>query len=74
MNWVSKDEVTEPYKAKAKIRYSAKPADCTIYPLENGRVKVIFEEKQRAITKGQAVVFYENNCVLGGGTIYDIED
>jgi tRNA-specific 2-thiouridylase len=74
LNWVSTDEVKEPYKAKAKIRYSAKPAECTIYPMEDGKVRVVFEEKQRAMTKGQAVVFYEDNFVLGGGTIYAIEN
>ncbi|HBT19232.1 MAG TPA: tRNA 2-thiouridine(34) synthase MnmA [Clostridiaceae bacterium] len=74
VNWVSMEAITEPYKAKAKIRYSAKPADCTIYPLDGNRVRVVFEEKQRAMTKGQAVVFYEHNLVLGGGTIYEVEE
>ena len=74
INWVSKDEITETYQTTAKIRYSAKPAACTIYPLGDGSVKVVFEEPQRAITAGQAVVFYDDNLVLGGGTIYKIED
>ncbi len=74
VNWVSIEQIREPYKATAKIRYSAKPAACTIYPLEGNRVKVVFEEKQRAMTKGQAVVFYEDNLVLGGGTIYEVEE
>lgn len=74
VNWVSREAVTEPYEALAKIRYSAKPAPCTIYPLENGQVKVIFNEKQRAMTAGQAVVFYEDNFLLGGGTILEVLD
>lgn len=74
VNWVSREAVTEPYEALAKIRYSAKPAPCTIYPLENGQVKVIFTEKQRAMTAGQAVVFYEDNFLLGGGTILEVLD
>ncbi len=72
LNWVAMDEVAEPYKATAKIRYGAKPSPCTIYPLGDGKIKVTFEEKQRAMTAGQAVVFYENNIVLGGGTIYQV--
>ena len=54
---------------KAKIRYSAKPATATITPLENGKVRVSFKEKQRAITKGQSVVFYLDDLVVGGGII-----
>ena len=53
----------------AKIRYSARPAKATISPMENGRVKVSFEDKQRAITKGQSVVFYKDDLVVGGGII-----
>ena len=56
-------------EVKAKIRYSAKPADAILTPLPNGRVKVSFKEKQRAITKGQSVVFYDNEIVVGGGII-----
>lgn len=59
-------------KVEAKIRYSAKPAKAVLYPLENGRVKVSFEEKQRAITKGQSVVFYDGEIVVGGGIIESI--
>lgn len=72
LNWVAMDEVQEPYQASAKIRYGAKPASCMIYPLGDGKVKVVFDEKQRAMTAGQSVVFYENNIVLGGGTIYQV--
>ena len=72
LNWVAMDEITEPYVAKAKIRYGATPSKCTIYPVGDGKIKVVFDEKQRAMTAGQAVVFYENNIVLGGGTIYQV--
>ena len=54
---------------KAKIRYSEKPETATITPLENGKVRVSFKEKQRAITKGQSVVFYLDDLVVGGGII-----
>ena len=56
----------------AKVRYSAKPSEAIIYPLENGKVKVSFKDKQRAITKGQSVVFYDGNVVVGGGIIEKI--
>ncbi|HOA98266.1 MAG TPA: tRNA 2-thiouridine(34) synthase MnmA, partial [Acetivibrio saccincola] len=52
-----------------KIRYSAKEADATIYPLEDGKVEVVFKEPQRAVTPGQSVVFYSGDIVVGGGTI-----
>ena len=54
---------------EAKVRYSGRPAEAVISPMENGRVKVSFKEKQRAITKGQSVVFYQGNMVVGGGII-----
>lgn len=69
VNWMVFDKLEEPIKCKAKIRYRAKEADATIYP-DGNRVKVIFEEAQRAITPGQSVVFYdEDGIVLGGGKI-----
>ena len=56
-------------KVEAKVRYAAKPAEAIISPLSDGRVKVSFAEKQRAITKGQSVVFYDGEIVVGGGII-----
>lgn len=69
LNWMTIDELVEPMKVTAKIRYSAKPEVATLYPLNDGKVKVIFEVPQRAITPGQAVVFYDEDKVVGGGTI-----
>lgn len=69
LNWIAFDSPTEPFKAEAKIRYSHSQSSCTVYPLEDGGVKVVFDEPQRAITKGQAVVFYNGDIVLGGGEI-----
>lgn len=74
INWILKDSITETYRTTAKIRYSGNPAACTIYPMGDGNVKAVFDEPQRAITAGQAIVFYDDNLVLGGGTIYKIED
>jgi len=53
----------------AKIRYSAKEAEAYISPFENERLRVRFAQKQRAITPGQSVVFYDGDIVVGGGTI-----
>ena len=69
LNWIMIDKLEKEMEVKAKIRYGAKPADAAIYPLESNRVKVIFTTAQRAITKGQAVVFYNDQYVVGGGII-----
>ena len=69
INLVLIDKILEPMKVKAKIRYAAKEAECTIYPIEGGKVKVEFNEPQRAITPGQSIVFYIDDVVLGGGKI-----
>lgn len=58
-----------PSIVEAKIRFRAAKAKAKLEKLDNGNIKVIFEEPQRAITKGQAVVFYDNNVLLGGGII-----
>jgi len=68
-NFILYEKVTGPLTVQAKIRYTAKPAEAVISPAENGRVKVRFREPQRAITPGQAVVYYEEEYVVGGGTI-----
>ncbi|HHV59967.1 MAG TPA: tRNA 2-thiouridine(34) synthase MnmA [Clostridiaceae bacterium] len=69
LNFISIDKLTEPISVKAKIRYSAKEAPAMVYPLEEDKVKVVFEDAQRAITPGQSVVFYDGDIVVGGGII-----
>lgn len=70
VNWMAVDGLHgEEKTVMAKIRYSHKGAPCVIRELEDGRVECRFEIPQRAITPGQAVVFYENDYVFGGGTI-----
>lgn len=69
VNFISIASLDKPYEVKAKIRSTAKEASATISPLDDGRVKVLFDEKQRAITRGQAVVFYDGEVVVGGGII-----
>ena len=68
-NFILYEDFKAPLPVKVKIRYSARPAEAVISPEEDGRVMVNFTEPQRAITPGQAVVYYEGNFVVGGGTI-----
>ncbi|MDP4145399.1 MAG: tRNA 2-thiouridine(34) synthase MnmA [Bacillota bacterium] len=72
INFIPFDTLTEELDVKAKIRYSAPPSDAKIIPLPDGRVKVVFNEKQRALTKGQSVVFYDDQYLVGGGIIDEI--
>lgn len=69
LNFISVENITKKTRVKAKTRYSSKLADAEISPLEDGRLLVEFDEPQRAITPGQAVVFYDGDIVFGGGTI-----
>ncbi|MBE6824156.1 MAG: tRNA 2-thiouridine(34) synthase MnmA [Ruminococcaceae bacterium] len=69
INLISIKELSEPLELEAKIRYKHNQAKATLYPQENGVIKLIFDEPQRAITKGQAVVMYIQDTVVGGGTI-----
>jgi len=69
INLISLPEINKPIRAKAKIRYRSPEAQATIEPLLNNRAKVIFDEPQRAITPGQAVVFYDDDIIIGGGWI-----
>lgn len=68
-NWVSIEKPNREFKASAKIRYNMKEQPCTVYPLADNKVKIIFDEPQRAITKGQSAVVYDHNYVIGGGII-----
>lgn len=69
LNFMSIEKLEEPMRVNAKIRYSHAGAPCTIKMVDNDTIECIFDEKQRAITPGQAVVFYDGEYVLGGGTI-----
>ena len=68
-NWVSGETPTEAVRVTAKTRYSAKESSAIATVLEDGRVQVTFDTPQRAVTCGQAVVLYDGDCVVGGGTI-----
>ena len=68
-NWIALESLTEPTAVTARARYNQKEQPATVYPAENGLVKVVFREPQRAMTPGQSVVLYQGDMVLGGGTI-----
>lgn len=69
LNLISMAVLTTPVRATVKTRYSQKETPATLYPPENGRMAVLFDTPQRAVTSGQAAVFYDNDTVIGGGTI-----
>jgi tRNA-specific 2-thiouridylase len=69
VNWVAFDEPDEPVRAEVRVRYRHDPAPATITPLPDNRAHIRFDEPQRAITPGQATVFYNGEEVIGGGWI-----
>ena len=70
LNWMAIEGLKgQERRVTAKIRYSHKGAPCVIREIGPDQVECLFEESQRAATPGQAVVFYEGDCVIGGGTI-----
>lgn len=69
LNFMSIENLTEPMHVFAKIRYNHKGVWATIEKIDEDRIRCVFDEPQRAVTPGQAVVFYDGDYVLGGGTI-----
>jgi tRNA-specific 2-thiouridylase len=69
VNWIITDPQSEPVRADVRIRYRHEPAAATITGFGQGRVRIVFDEPQRAITPGQATVFYRGDEVVGGGWI-----
>ena len=69
LNWIAIEDLKQPTKVKAKIRYLHEEAEAIATPLSEDKLYVKFREPQMAITPGQAVVFYHGNVVIGGGTI-----
>ncbi|MCC7174044.1 MAG: tRNA 2-thiouridine(34) synthase MnmA [Bryobacterales bacterium] len=69
VNWFPFEELRAPVRAAAKIRNKHEAAPATVSPLDAERVEVLFDEPQRAVTPGQAAVFYDGDVVVGGGWI-----
>ena len=69
VNLIALEKLSEPLQVQAKTRYKQPQTPATISPLPDGRIQVQFAQPQRALTPGQAVVFYAGETVLGGGSI-----
>lgn len=69
VNWVAIAAPSMPIRAEVQIRYRSSAVPVTVIPLEDARVKLVFEEPQFSITPGQAAVWYDGDRVLGGGII-----
>lgn len=69
VNWIAFADLTEPTRVQVKIRSRAEEAPATLTRNDDGTVLVTFDEAQRAVTPGQAAVFYDGDIVVGGGWI-----
>lgn len=69
VNLIAIEKLTQPMDVEAKIRYKHTAAKARIFPLDKNEIELVFEKPQRAITPGQAVVFYKDDEVIGGGFI-----
>jgi len=70
VNWIAFERLKAPVRAEVKIRNKHVAAPATVYPTSDAaRVEAVFDEPQRAVTPGQAAVFYQGDLVLGGGWI-----
>ena len=73
VNWIAIPELTAPLRVTARTRYHQTEQAATVYPAGEGRFRLEFDQPQRAPTPGQAVVLYQGDVVLGGGTIVAVE-
>ena len=69
INLISVDNLYEPLRVKAKVRYSQPEQWATAVQTDEDTIKLVFDEPQRAVTQGQALVMYDGDVVVGGGTI-----
>jgi tRNA-specific 2-thiouridylase len=69
LHWINRMDITLPFACTAKVRYRQQDQDCKIIAIDNDQATVVFDNPQRAITPGQALVFYQHEFCLGGGTI-----
>lgn len=73
-NWISIEDIDAPLRVKARVRYRHTEQWANVEKLSDGRIRIVFDEPQRAITKGQSVVLYDEDVVVGGGTIVDVAE
>lgn len=72
INLISVEKIDKEMRVKAKVRYRQPEQPATVIQTDDNHLKIVFDEPQRAITKGQAVVLYDGDTVVGGGTISGI--
>lgn len=72
INLIPMDKIEGEIEVEAKVRYSARPSKAKLIQLDENHIKLEFETPQRAITKGQSVVCYQGNLVIGGGIIDEV--
>ncbi len=72
VNWVNSQEVTSSFTAQVKIRYNHPGSEAVVSPKGRDEVQVEFKIPQKAITPGQAAVFYDGETVVGGGWIQEV--
>ncbi|AIF43340.1 tRNA 2-thiouridine(34) synthase MnmA [Virgibacillus sp. SK37] len=72
VNWITPDKVQDTFTCTAKFRYRQKDSEVKVNILPDNKVEVVFTDRERAVTPGQAVVFYDGEVCLGGGTIDEI--
>lgn len=69
INLIAYEKLDKPLHIKARVRYNQPEQDATVEQLSDNKLHIIFDKPQRAISKGQAVVLYDEDVVVGGGTI-----
>lgn len=69
VNIISGENFEDGFMVQAKIRYQAKPCDAKLFRINDDEIKVVFDSPQRAMTKGQSLVFYDGDILIGGGII-----
>jgi tRNA-specific 2-thiouridylase len=72
LNWIAVEGLSGPMRVKAKTRSRQGEQEAELFPETGGRVRIVFDRPQRAVTPGQAAVFYDGDSVVGGGTIVEI--
>ena len=72
VNLIACEALEQPLRATAKHRYRSTEVPAVVTQIDEGRLEVVFDEPQKAITKGQALVIYDDDVVIGGGTIADV--
>lgn len=69
LHWVERANIVEAFTCTVKTRYRQQDVKCTVSPLTDGDMEIVFDEPQSSVTPGQSVVFYQDDICLGGGII-----